>query len=131
MTIRNLITVTFFAFLFSIPFQTFSQTFKVSAVESTDEGEYDKLSKFLGKGFTLSFYDNSVTVKMEGQVKELNLKKDSDTQYSRRVKSGYSTISYSLTISRLFDYMTSTKFQMTEYKSTGQQKGTNIIFAKR
>jgi len=131
MTNRKLIIVTLFAFLFSIPFQSFAQTFKVSAVESTEEREYEKLTRLLGKTQTLSFYDNSVTIKMENEEKELNLRKDSNTKYSRSVKSGYSTISYTLTIKMIFSYMTSTELQITEHKSNGVLRGTNKIIAKR
>lgn len=128
---RNIITITFFAFLFSISFQSFSQTFKVSAVESTKEREYDKLTRLLGKTQTLNFYDNSVTIKMENEPQELNLRKDSNTKYSRTIKSGYSTISYTLTIKMIFSYMTSTELQITEHKSNGVLRGTNKIIAKR
>jgi len=131
MTNRKLIIVTLFAFLFSIPFQSFSQIFKVSAVESTKEKEYDKLTRLLGKTQTLNFYDNSVTIKMENEPQELNLRKDSNTKYSRTIKSGYSTISYTLTIKMIFSYMTSTEIQITEYKSNGLKRETNKIIAKR
>jgi hypothetical protein len=116
----------FLAFLITFSFTTFSfaQTLKVTAVEASDDKNYNQASKnSLGKAMILNVYDNSISVKVANNAAAMILKQTSPDHYKRIEKddSNESEV-YTLTINKTLSVITSAELTITIKEKGGQYR---------
>ncbi|HEY0056586.1 MAG TPA: hypothetical protein VGB63_14625 [Pedobacter sp.] len=114
--------------IFTLP--SAAQTLKVTAVNTSNSSEYQKAAKYLGKSITLTFYDNSVTVKMEGDSQPINLKKGRDDHYGTSKEYAAHTDYIGLKVEKVLGVVHEIKLEIQKVRSRGTNE-TKTYTAKR
>jgi hypothetical protein len=109
--------------------QSFSQTFKITDVQTFDDRDYQKATKkYMNKEFKVIFNDNSVTITPIEKNDPLTLKKNSTTDYtySYITKVGSNYMDYFITFKKTFGVTSSMEFTMTERPITSLNYSNRI-----
>lgn len=103
-----------------------AQTFKVSDIQTTNQKHYQKIAKeALGSKITAVFYDNSVSLSLEGEGKPYILRKVNNGVFSFSEESRGEKVTYQAIFTKSVGVITTLQF-------TSTNKGNRMSFkAKR
>ncbi|MBB2151706.1 hypothetical protein [Pedobacter gandavensis] len=109
--------------------QGFSQTFKITKIETNQERRYQDLNKSaLNKDLKVVFNDNTVTITPKEKNNPIALKKVSDNNYSYSF-TGSRPETYSVVFYKTFGVISSLKFSYSTI--SGGESLKNTFTAKR
>lgn len=111
----------------------YTQTFKVSKVETSRQSEYQELNKrFLNKSFKITFNDNSATINPVGGKEPITMRliDEADNTYRFSQDKGKTTESFMIRFFKTFGVFTSFKFTYRKSYSGNLEKEHSIT-AKR